>query len=364
MLKLVGEPLELKPYDPVVALADHYQLIDGYIRSHKVRNLAESTINKEEHFLRSFFEEHGPGHRPLYTWEVMHPLTGRKIVVDYGNVLVESEISTHTIRSYLGILRRYFAYILEHPLIFINAHEAIRISDKYGVLLNQPVSEFDMPRFVYAGEAAGIPFDPERLYEFYAVVRTNYLSSGYLPIRCRNYAMAVLAGETGLRVDELLHLEVDKDIFFESKKIQTRHAKAAKGSGKRCRVTLFPPLARDTLRYYLRVARPQFTTCKAGLLFPSKSGGPLSYANVQTALKEMGSIARKSGFPVMEHLSWHWFRRFFATRFVERFPNKISALVELLGHMSPNTVHRYIRHSEAWMDTQITEALEGAEGWR
>jgi len=159
-------------------------------------------------------------------------------------------------------------------------------------------------------------------------------------------------------------LDVEKDIFFESRKIQTRHAKGAKGSGKRCRVTLFPPLARDTLRYYLKSARPKFTASEAGLLFPSKSGLPLSYASVQTALKEMGASARGGGFPVMEHLSWHWFRRFFATRFVERFPNKISALVELLGHMSPNTVHRYIRHSEAWMDTQIKDALEGAEGWQ
>ena len=33
-------------------------------------------------------------------------------------------------------------------------------------------------------------------------------------------------------------------------------------------------------------------------------------------------------------------------------------------HKSPNTVHRYIRHSEAWMDTQVTEALEGASGWQ
>lgn len=364
MLKLVGEEPTLKPFDPVGALADHYQLLEGFISSHRVRNLAVSTIQKEQRFLNSFFEEHGPGHRPIYTWEMMHPLNGRKIIVDYSKTLVEGEITTHTIRSYLGILRRYFAYVLEHPLLFISAHEAIRISDRYGVSLAQPVSEFDMPRYVYDGETTGIPFDPELLYEFYAILRENYLYSGRFPIRCRNYAMAVLAGETGLRVDELLHLDVEKDLFFEGKKIQTRHAKAAKGSGKRSRVTLFPPLARDTIRYYLREARPKFTKSKSGLVFPSKSDQPLSYSNVQIALKEMTLTAQKAQFPVMDNLSWHWFRRFFATRFVEKFPNKISVLVELLGHMSPNTVHRYIRHSEAWMDGQITQALEGAEGWQ
>lgn len=364
MLKIIGEEPRVRPYDPVGALSDHFQLIEGFIRSHKVRNLANSTIEREKHFLESFFEEHGQGDRPLFTWEAMHPLTGRKVIIDYTKVLLESEISTHTIRGYLGILRRYFAYVLEHPLLFINKHEAIRISDKYGVSLIQPVSEFDMPRYVYEGERAGVPFDPERLYEFYSIVRCQYLKRGRFPIRCRNYAMAVLAGETGLRVDELLHLEVEKDLFFASKKIQTRYAKSAKGSGKRSRVSVFSPLARDTISYYLRTARPKFTASDTGLLFPSKSGGPLSYANVHTALRQMSKIARESGFPVMDHLSWHWFRRFFATRFVERFPNRISVLVELLGHMSPNTVHRYIRHSEAWMDTQINEALEGVEKCR
>ena len=100
-----------------------------------------------------------------------------------------------------------------------------------------------------------------------------------------------------------------------------------------------------------------------GYLFLSKSGHRLTYGAVEGPLKEMIEVANQAGFPVMDHLTWHWFRRIFATRFVERFPNKISALIELLGHMSPNTVHRYIRHSEAWMDQQIQEALAGAEKW-
>ncbi len=364
MLKLADELPKSVPFDLVGAMKDHFQLISGYIQCHRVRNLADSTIIKEERFLKGFFEGHGPGHRPLYVWEGMHPLSGRKVIVDYRDALLASGITTKTIRNYLGCLRRFFSYVLEQPLLFVNDHEAIRISDKYGGSLSQPVSEFDMPGYAYDGERLGVPLDPERLYEFYSTVREKYLSTGRFPIRCRNYAMVVLAGETGLRVDEILHLEVDKDVFFESKKIQTRHAKAARGSGKRCRVTLFPPLARDTLRYYLNSARPRFTKSGSGLLFPSKSGQALSYANVHSALREMVKTVQQTEFPVMDHLSWHWFRRFFATRFVERFPNKIAVLVELLGHMSPNTVHRYIRHSEAWMDDQVKQALEGGEGWQ
>lgn len=363
MLKVVGSQRSPKLVAINEALADHYSLIDGFIKSHRARGLSTSTIEKEEAFLKSWFETHGPAERPLFVWESMDDLRGRKHIIDYRDVLVEGELQTDTIRSYLGILRRFFSYVLHQPFLFTE-DRGVLIQDKYGISLNQPVSDFDMPAYIWDGERKGIPLDPEKIYEFYQTLRLKYLSEQkWLILKQRNYALAVLAGESGLRIDELLNLEVDKDLFFLSKKLQTRHAKGTKGSGKRCRVTLFTPLARDTIEYYLKVRRQHWRVDDSGYLFLSKTGGQLDYNSVQSALKTMIHVASRSGFPVMDHLTWHWFRRIFATRFVERFPNKISALIELLGHMSPNTVHRYIRHSEAWMDNQIQEALEGAEKW-
>lgn len=341
------------------ALADHFSLIDGFIQSHEIRNLAESTIKKERTFLRGWFDDHGPTHRPLYVWEAMDDLRGRKIVVDYGKTLLETEVTTHTVRAYLGTLRRFFSYVLEHPVIFESLTNAVRIQDRYGVTLTQPVSEFDMPRYVYEGEKSGVPLDPERLYDFYSILRQNYLGTSHC--RARNYAMAVLAGESGLRVDELINLEVS-DLFFDSKKLQTRHAKAAKGSGKRSRITLFPPLARDTMKYYLAANRRELITPSSPeWLFPSKTGRRLDYATAQAAIKDMVDVAHSEKFPVLDHMSWHWFRRIFATRFIEACPGKMPVLIELLGHMSPNTIHRYIRHSQAWMDREIQTTLEGRE---
>lgn len=365
MLRVVTNTKE-KPsrrplYSVEQALKDHHSLLTSFIQSHKIRNLAESTIKKEEIFLTAWFEGRGPAHRLLYVWEAMDGEAGRKLVVDYGRALLDSGITTHTIRSYLGNLRRFFSFVLEHPVVF-DTDGAVRLQDRYGIELSQPVSEFDMPRYVYCGERAGVPLDPERLYEFYALLRKHYIGDPprVSATRQRNYAMAVLAGETGLRVDELIHLEVDKDLFFDSKKVQTRHAKAAKGSGKRCRITLFPPLARDTLKFYLAQSRPKLAPNKSPWVFPSKSGQRLTYAVAQAAIKEMVECGQTHKFPVSDHMSWHWFRRIFATRFIESNPAKLHVLIELLGHMTPNTVHRYVRHSEAWMDRQIQEVLEGA----
>lgn len=352
----------INPEDPR-SYSDHCSLIDQYLKSHRVRNHSVNTIKKEEAFLLSWFKEHGTLDRQLYFWEAMEPVVGRKRVLDYCNALIDSGLTSSTVRAYSGILSRFFSYVLEHP--YVGQGDSIeRINLRYGSI-EHPVSEFDIPKHAYDGEKMGIPFDPEKLYDFYSIVRDKYLIEGRnKSVRARNYAMVVLAGESGLRVDELLHLEL-VDLFFESHKLQTRFAKGTRGSGKRARITLFPPLARDSLKYYINSHRTHFIEKnESTLVFPSKTGKALSYTSVHLALKDMVDFANKNNFPVAEHMSFHWLRRFFATRFIERFPNQLSVLVELLGHMTPNTVHRYIRHSEAWMDEKILEMLEkGGSSW-
>lgn len=362
MLKLVLD--NEKKQDQVIntdftqAEFDHNYLLKNYFESYKIRNFSEKTIKRESAFLISWFSEHGKDGRPLYTWESMEAIKGRKRILDYANALIDSGIKSETIRAYVGILSRYFSYVLEHPYILRSNGETKRIFDLYG-RIEQPVSEYDIPRHVYDGEKLGIPIDPSMLYEFYSLLKNSYIKSPNYMIKARNYSIAVLAGETGLRSDELLHLETI-DLFFESKKVQTRHAKATRGSGKRARQTLFTPLAQDTMRFYLTKIRPEFENANnSNYLFLSKTGNILNYNAIQIALKEMIDIAIENNFPILKHMSWHWFRRIFATRFIERFPNQLSVLVTLLGHVTPNTVHCYIKHSDAWVDEKIKAMLEG-----
>jgi len=210
--------------------------------------------------------------------------------------------------------------------------------------------------------AANAPSKTEEIGPSKSVQTLNYLTSdgSYRAIKARNYTMLLLAAESGLRIDELLHLEISKDLFFESNKLQTRFAKSTHGSGKRARVTLFSPLARDTVKFYLKENRPQILCAhQTDLLFPSKMGKRMTYTSAHQALEEMIQVARKTEFEISPHMSWHWARRIFATRFIERFPEKLSVLIQLLGHQNPNTVHRYIRHSQAWMDQELRRVLEG-----
>ena len=363
MLKLVSYKAKAQTALPLTqcnpeAFVFHQQLLDGYLQSHKIRNHSVNTIDETKRLLRAWFEMHGTDFRPLLTWEAMEPIQGRKRIATYGKALIESEISSHTVRRYLGILRGYFSYVLEHPFVFVGEN-AKRICDLYHSI-EQPVSEFDLPVHVYDGETLGVPLDPAKLYDFYAAIRAHYLGKpGHHHLKARNYAMVVLAGESGLRAEEVSHLEVDLDLFFDSRKLQTRFAKSTHGSGKRSRVTLFTPLARDTIQYYLKNHRPHLGDAPSPYLFPARNGEVLSYGSMLDAMKAIKEVVNKNSFPVGDHLSWHWMRRLFATRFIERFPHQLSVLVQLLGHVTPNTVHAYIRHSEAWMDKKILDSLEG-----
>ena len=147
-------------------------------------------------------------------------------------------------RAKISILSKFFTYVLEHPYVK-HGDNFIRIEQFYGEI-TQPISEYDIPKHSYDGEQLGVPLDSEDLFIFYSILREHYLldeDSMAAAIRARYYSITVIAGLCGLRIDEILHLDLKKDIFFKSAKIQTRYAKATRGSGKRSRITLFPPLA-------------------------------------------------------------------------------------------------------------------------
>lgn len=79
--------LARKAYGPE-AMGHHRQLLEGYFQSHVTRNHSPRTIAEVRRHLTGWFKEHGGAERPLYAWEAMEPMTGRKRIVEYGRALV------------------------------------------------------------------------------------------------------------------------------------------------------------------------------------------------------------------------------------------------------------------------------------
>lgn len=341
-LKLLNGKEAAPEASPIIvgieAEGHHQALLEGFYQSHRFKGHTERTIARFKQILTGWFDQFGQGQRPLYTWEAMDPVTGRERLRAYAGGLVDLGLSPNTIRSYLLSLNQYFTFVLSYPFVKSQG-KSLRIDELYGPIA-QPVSEFELP--VHCGDAErASPIEPERIHEFLIMLREHYLEAAREKttnlVRGRNYAMVVLAVESGLRADELTHLHVD-DLLFKSHRLQTRFAKGKRGTGKRSRTTLFPPLARDTVRYYQTNYRPHFTNAdKSSLLFLSKNGALITSPTLSRITQDFKKCAKTQRFPVLDHLSWHWYRKMFSTRFIERFPNKLPALLEMLGHSKLST---------------------------
>jgi integrase len=340
-------------------LQDHRGILYGYLDTHIARNHSPRTIETERSFLEGWFknypivdEEHPEGYRQMFVWEAMQPVIGRERILAFSKGLVEMQLKNRTIIDYLGYLRRFFQYVQEFP--YIPGTGGQSIIAKYG-RIEQPVSEYDYPRHVYDNQEEGFVLTGQQLTDFYDFIRTEYIGSNQKKLTAsRDYTMIIVAGESGLRADEIRHLDCQRDLFYDKNRIQTRHGKGFKGSGKRVRKTIMTPLTKDTLSIYEQRIRPYFPKATATTtLFLTERGEMLSYQQMWSALNRIVEQAQEAGLELPSKLAWHSLRKSFATNYMERNPEDIWVLMDMMGHMSPSTLNRYVNHSRKYYDEAI-----------
>jgi site-specific recombinase XerD len=299
--------------------------------------------------------------RNPWVWEAMEPAQGRQRVVAFSKGLVDAGLKPRTVQGYLGSLRRLCQYVLEYP--YIPGTQVLPIVSTYG-RIEQPVLEYDYPVHVLDQEEEGFVLTGDQLLHFYDFVRLEYIGHNQKKLPAsRDYSMIVIAGESGLRADEIRHLDAlgpHRDLFYEHNCIQTRHGKGTKGSGKRVRKTVFTPFAQDTVRVYEDHIRPHLPDARSNpALFLTESGARISYKAMWHNLHVITEEARKAGLDMPPKLSWHSLRKSFATNFMEQHPDRPWVLMDLMGHLNPSTLHRYVKHSRAYYD-QAIEDIVGA----
>ncbi len=347
-------------------IADHAAILQSYFDTFITRNFSVTARQETERFLRKWFEgiripdrEHPDGERQLFVWEAMEPVYGRQYIVEYSMGLVTLELDTRTIHGYLGQLRRLFEYVLAYPYI---RPDLQLISQKYG-RIEQPVLEYDYPKHTFDQEPEGFALTQEQIYEFLRFIRNTYIPNKQKQLpSLRTYAMIVLAAESGLRADELAHLDV-KDLSYKQGIIQIRHGKAAKGSGKRVRQTIFTQFAQETMRVYEAKVRSQFPYAKTNpALFLSERGTRISYKSMWEALHRIVRAAEAEGFSFPPGFMWHDLRRSFATNMLEKFPQEWPAIMRMMGHENPGTLHRYHKPTPDYFDRALQRVLNALDG--
>ncbi|MBT5855499.1 tyrosine recombinase [bacterium] len=148
------------------------------------------------------------------------------------------------------------------------------------------------------------------------------------PLDYRNKAMFELLYSTGLRVSELVSLDLTQ-IDWEDTTCRVI------GKGNRERQAFFSPRSVDYLQLYLSKCRPLWLKGESQAFFLSQKGTRLTSRSVQRTLKQvlktMGST---------HDITPHTFRHSFATALLDNGAG-LRVVQELLGHQSLSSTQLY-----------------------
>lgn len=149
----------------------------------------------------------------------------------------------------------------------------------------------------------------------------------------RNAAILETLYATGMRVSELVNLELD-NLFFEIGFMRVV------GKGNKERLVPVGEMAQSALEHYIEVVRPKFQSDKnpqkaQNKIFLSQRGNPLSRMSIWNIVNDAAERAgiKKNVYP-------HIFRHSFATHLLEGGAD-LRAVQEMLGHSSILTTEIY-----------------------
>lgn len=149
----------------------------------------------------------------------------------------------------------------------------------------------------------------------------------------RNAAILECLYATGMRVSELVNLELD-NLFFEIGFIRVV------GKGNKERLVPVGEIAQSALEHYIETVRPRFKSDNhpqkaENKIFLNQRGGPLSRMSIWNIVND---AAERAG--IEKNVYPHIFRHSFATHLLEGGAD-LRAVQEMLGHSSIITTEIY-----------------------
>ena len=145
------------------------------------------------------------------------------------------------------------------------------------------------------------------------------------PTSYRNYCMMKLAIETGLRISEIIHLQVEHTDWNTGKVF------IKSGKGDKDRIIY----VRNEMLDELKTLRERFNLSNTGTLFTTMKGDMLDTAYLRKMIKRMGA---KAG--ITKRVYFHLLRHTFGSE-TYRATKDIRTLQEILGHSDVSTTMLY-----------------------
>ncbi len=270
------------------------------------RQLSSNTIDAYKRDLYSFFN---------YVKKKYNNIT-KEDIINYIKYL-NSELNPKSVNRHIVTLKNYFNFLEKNSMININPCEDIT-GLKTKKSIPRVLSEEDIDKL--------LDINPKNAFEY------------------RNKAMLELMYSSGLRVSELLNLNVN-DIDFDLNIVRIF------GKGSKERIMPINEIATSFLYDYINIYRKTLLKNKINdILFLNSRGEKLSRQGFFKILKE---IAREKG--IKKELSPHTLRHSFATHLLNHGAD-LRSIQTMLGHENIETTQIYTHVS----NNMVKEEYENA----
>lgn len=216
-----------------------------------------------------------------------------------------TSLSGHTVQGYVRTLKSFFSWVVREGYLESNIMAVIPVPKAPNKIINS--------------------FSAEQIASLAAACQREN-SIGY-----RNLVMLMLMLDTGLRVSELIAIELD-DVDLGEGFIRVRS-----GKGDRERLVPIGSVVLKLLWKYLNQSRPQPISEKIIKVFLSFDGLSLTRSGVQQMLRRCGKRAGISGVRCSPHTLRHSFAKNYLLNGGDTF-----SLQKILGHSSLASVRTYL----------------------
>ncbi|HDJ4217099.1 TPA: site-specific tyrosine recombinase XerD [Staphylococcus aureus] len=271
-------------------------------------------------------------------------------------IQIEKGLSSNTIGAYRRDLKKYQDYMTEHHISHIDFIDRQLIQECLGHLIDQGQSAKSIARFIstirsfhqfairekYAAKDPTVLLDSPKydkklpdvlnVDEVLALLETPDLNkiNGY-----RDRTMLELLYATGMRVSELIHLELENvNLIMGFVRVF--------GKGDKERIVPLGDAVIEYLTTYIETIRPQLLKkTVTEVLFLNMHGKPLSRQAIWKMIKQNGVKAN-----IKKTLTPHTLRHSFATHLLENGAD-LRAVQEMLGHSDISTTQLYTHVSKS-----------------
>ncbi len=323
--------------------ADAFQAacVDAFVSSWSARGFSPVFIENASGVLERFLSM-----LAVPAWEA-----GPHHVDNVVAQLVAKGMASSTRRGYVQAFKDFHRFLV--------IRKAAEIEASFGVVLVDPVDEFNASRHVgNDSPSSKAPPTPERMEDFFAFLRDRVATARKFGPAGRDYALFRTLYHAGVRADEAATLEL-ADLHFERGpfgKIHVRFGKGAKGSGPRPRWVPMLDQLDLILRWFLDDVRPRLGDSTA--LFCDEGGGPIHRGTIRNRLRHLLEL---EGRPAEERFSPHGLRHACATHNYERGVDLV-AIQQMLGHWHVGTTMRYVTPSATFIEDAYRRALSQTLG--